>query len=271
MANNSVYRGTLQPLRQRLTEKWSPSGGFTSGIEWLGFGETEMRALAQQYADAGFEYEFVDQHGIFTLTGTDTSGNITIDTWEIGAQDEIVSSLKNPRNIAAIPAGYLELIGYALKKDVSIEAASAALEADTGDIYSDTIIGNAEAVRLYERLLKDQTGFLDSKYILRHTTNVGNRWGVNVADINVNAIYTTAQLLSETQNASSWVYPLPGRLAYKISNLSADAISRYGTLSAYQWGWLKSASPENTAANNRVNIVTEYKFDNWSTDEYATA
>src|SRR5690606_6075756 len=103
-------------------------------------------------------------------------------------------------------------------------------------------------------------------YVLRHTTNVSNRWNVNIADINVNRLYTTAQLLSEAQNAGLWNYPLPPRLAYKINAIAVPTVQ-----SGYLWSWLKSASSEASAANNRVNIVTEYALDQWSTDLYQTA
>jgi len=271
---NIIYRGTRTPLYQRLRRETSPTTGVLETHEWSGIGDVEMLALEQTYIAAGFAVTFENRFGTFTLTarGIQTGGNAlanTIDVWEIASDDEIVSSLKNPRNVAAIPAGYLELIARALKDGVTIAEASVSLEEDTGDTYSPIITDSAAAVRLYKRLQTGSDGYLDSKYTLRHTTNVDNRYGINIADLNVNRIYTTAQLLSETQNTSSWVFPLPGRLAYKINALSSDFIARYGTLSNYQWGWLKGASRENTSANNRVNIVTDYKFFNWSTDEYA--
>ena len=279
MADNSILRGTRAPLRQKLTEKWSPTKGFTASYDWLGFGEDEMRALAAQYAELGLEYEFVNEHGVFTLRGM-IAGNggsndgiqDTVDVWEIANQDEIVSSLKNPiYNTAGanpIPAAYLELIAYAVRNGSSIADASAALTEDTGDIYASAIDDNEYAVRLFKRLVGDQTGFFDSRYVLRHTTNVSNRWAANIADIGANMIYTTADLLTEVQSGALWIYPLPGRLAYKINALSSELIGRYGTEDDYQWGWLKGGSSEMTSANNRVNIVTEYKFYQWSTDEY---
>ena len=279
MADNSILRGTRAPLRQKLTEKWSPTKGFTASYDWLGFGEDEMRALAAQYAELGLEYEFVNEHGAFTLRGM-IAGNggsndgiqDTVDVWEIASQDEIVSSLKNPiynsTGANPIPAAYLDLIGYAISHGTDIETAATALEGITGDIYATAIDDNAYAVRLFKRLVSDQTGFFDSRFVLRHTTNVSNRWAANIADIGVNQIYVTADLLSEVQSGALWKYPLPGRLAYKINALSSELIARYGTQDDHQWGWLKGASSEMTGANNRVNIVTEYKFYQWSTDEY---
>ena len=270
MPDHSIIAGTLQPLRQRFTRKFSPSNGLVESTEWMGFGEAEMVALSQQVADSGGEYDFTNALGVYTLTATDTSGAVTIDSWEIGAQDEIVASTKNPLNIANCATGELDVIARAIRNGSTIAEAAIAMRADdSGGTYPSTL--GAYAARLYQRLLTDSTGFFDSKYVLRHTTNVSNRWGLNIADINVNCIYSTAELISEVQDPTLWIAPLPGRLAFKINAITSSFISRYGTIADFQVGWLKSASSENTAANNRVNIVTDYKFYRWSTDEYAQA
>lgn len=244
----------------------------TVTAEYLGFGEDQAIELANLFAASGFEYDYVNDGGVHTLVGTDTSGSVTIDTWEIGAQDEIVSSLKNPLNIYNISDDYLTVIARAVKDGTDILTAGAACAADGSTASTVTsITGNAYAMRLFKRMIGDQTGFFDSKYVLRHTTNVSNRYQANIADFNVNCIYTTAQLLSETQSGGLWIYPLPGRLAYKVSVIDADWYSRYGAESNYTIGWLKSCTTESTAGNNRVNMVTEYKFYRWSSDEYLTA
>jgi hypothetical protein len=50
--------------------------------------------------------------------------------------------------------------------------------------------------------------------------------------------------------------------------LDAQLQANYGALDFHTWGWVKRASPESTAANTRVNIVTEYEFDQWSEDVF---
>ena len=72
-------------------------------------------------------------------------------------------------------------------------------------------------------------------------------------------------LIAETTNAGSWVFPLPGRMAYKISNLAAPIV-----ISGYLWGWRKLPSTETTAAGNRIDITTEYWLEQWSTFIYGT-
>lgn len=257
-------RGTLSPLRQRTSERWSPTHGHTREFEWRGLSENQIRTYAYQYARAGCEYEYVSQHGVYTLVAVDTSGEVTIDTWEVQVNQVFVSSLLNPFNIENISTGNREIIARAVKDGSSLAEAQGVLEDETGDIYGD--VTDAIAIRLYKRLIAGDDTFLAYRYVLRHTTNVSNRYTINVADQYVGYIYSTAELLSETQDGDSWIYPLPGRLAYKLNNLAYPSVDQIDAFSF--WGWHKSASSESTAANNRVNIVTEYVLGAWKTDEY---
>lgn len=262
----ATIKGTLVPQEQRFSERYSPTSGYTREIEWKSFDRARIQSYANRYARKGCEYSLDVVHGVATLHAIDTTGNVTIDTWEIGVSETLVSSILNPRNITNAGAGRVEMIARAIKDGSTIEAAALALEADTGDIYSGDITDNEYAVRLYNRMQAGDDSFFFNQYVLRHTTNAPSRWGSNVADANVGRIYTTAQLLSEAEDASAWIYPLPGRLSYKIQNIPVPA----GIPNDRLWGWLKSASAESTAANNRINIVTEYKLGSLSTDEYAT-
>lgn len=266
---SNVYRGTLQPLLQRVTDRSSPVNGFVREFEYRGMSEARARALFNTYISAGMEAELAVNHGICSLVATDTSGAITIDTWEIGANQNAPIVFENPRNIANIAKATLMLIRFAVEKGLSPDEAIKIWDADTNltGQYGAAAwpAANTAGSRLYERAMRGKTEYRSFGYVLRHTTNVSNRYGQNIADVGVNNIYSTASLLSETQNANLWIYPLPGRLGYKISSITAPA-----GRADYLWGWLKSASSESTAANNRVNIVTEYTLDQWSTDEYAT-
>ncbi len=49
-----------------------------------------------------------------------------------------------------------------------------------------------------------RTNFIRGKYRLRHTTNAPSRWNANIADFNVEKIYTISQLLAECQNTNLW-------------------------------------------------------------------
>jgi hypothetical protein len=271
--SRAIYRGTSLPLQQRFSEHYSPTNGVTRDFLWRGHDFSRIQLLASQLVSVGAEYEYTFENGSHVLRAIDTSGEIAIDTWEMGLNRLLPSSFENPRNINSISPVHLALIKFAiemgLKPNDAVEEfnASPELVLQYGSATwptSSTSAGEA-ALALYDRVSKGSVSYTYSSYVLRHTTNVSNRWARNVSDVNVDCIYTTAQLLSEAENGNLWVYPLPGRLAYKILSLDAPPAR-----DRYLWGWLKSGSAESTAANNRVNIVTEYELGQWSTDEYST-
>jgi hypothetical protein len=270
---SSVHRrGVTEPLRQNYSENYDPESGWKRDWHWRGLSIDRMREYAAQYQRLGCATSLSLQRDIAELEVRDTTGEITIDRWEVDAEQVNKSSLVNPLHFQGsgpIPAANLEIIARALRDGSTLEEARSRLEDDTGDIYGD--VTNARALRLFARMLKGEVDFETDVYTLVHTTNVGNRYGQNVADLNKGLLYTTAQLLSETQSSYYWIYPLPGRLAYKIQNLANDAAFNFPAPDYYAWRWLKSASTERSAANNRVDISTIYKFDLYSLDEFASA
>ena len=123
-------------------------------------------------------------------------------------------------------------------------------------------------IRAYQRAMGGQDSFFWDVYSLRHTTNASNRGYSNIADYNVNRIYTQAQFLSEITNGTFWIFPAPIQI---ISALNTVFTGLGTAPSNYLKGALKGGSSRVTTANNRVNIVTEYKLLNWSTDDYDLA
>lgn len=112
-----------------------------------------------------------------------------------------------------------------------------------------------------------RTNFVHGKYSLRHTTIAPANYHQNVADFNVEKIYTIAQLLSEAQSGSLWVLPLPGYLAYKISNYPVPE----WMLPNYMFGALKLRSSASLAARGKVEISTEYLIDAVAIHTYGLA
>lgn len=255
-------RGTNIPQRQRLSKRWSPVNGYSEEAEYRGFSETQMDALAYQWEQNGYEYELTNTLGVFTLRGVDTTGSETIDTWEIAMNKMSPSLLQNPVTLASVASGggvyadNLKALTQHAKGEITEEKAK------------ELLASNAPGLRILDRMVKGGDSYLRDSYVLRHTTNVQNRYTSNVSDTNVGCIYTTSQLLSETTNAGYWSFPLPGRLSYKIQVIETDYLFLYGVPDFHTVGWLKSGSSENTAANTRVNITTEYEFDAWSEDVY---
>ena len=74
--------------------------------------------------------------------------------------------------------------------------------------------------RLYDKTKNgDEATFLTDRYSLRHTTTASNRGYFNVADANVNRIYTQSQFYSEIENSNFWFFPAPQEI---IGALNTD-------------------------------------------------
>lgn len=268
----STIRGTLQPQLQSETWGFDPTRGVTYRCEYKGASQALMRTLAQNYVAQGIGVTLTYNQGDTATLEIDNSTpggggdgiSDTIDTWQIVGNDMSYDLLMHPALINALAA-----VTPAIVVDDVIAAMRSNLHADTketnafssgGDLY-----GAPEIVRRFYRLaIRGSDEYRRAQYVLRHTTNAPNRYAVNVADFGIEQIYTTAELLTECQDSALWAYPMPGRLAYKINAIVAPE-----PRDNYLWGWLKSPSTETTAANNRIDIVTEYTLELWSTDVYA--
>lgn len=267
---SQIFRGTFNPQQQRYQITYSPTSGYIREWDYKGFSEALMSSLMSTYTAQGAEAILTGEHGIYTLHVRDGTGAVTLDTWQIAQQDERPSSLQNPRVrslIAAVPGNadtITEDIAKVLNGDtVTIDGTSYDYTAlKTYFTTSPTI--NEPAARLMERMKKGSTEFTRSTYILRHTTNASQAYLSNVADFNVDKIYTTAQLLTETLNGTYWLLPLPGEIEYAIRNTIVFPYTRAN----YMNGWLKRGPSRVTAANFRIEISTEYWAGQISTDEY---
>ena len=214
-------------------------------------------------------YTISYENGKATLETEDNRGNVTIDTWEIGVNRTTRSSFQNPLDIAALTTNDLKVIARAAQDGLSIMDALAALNADMtgGTPYTLPDITTPSATqRFYDRVITlGQDSYSLDQYTLRHTTNASNRGYYNVADANVNCIYTYAHFISEITNTSYWIFPAPNEILGALSTIFGQLSS---PASNFMQGALKGGSPRATAANNRINITTEYAIDVWSTDEY---
>ena len=294
-------RGFGTAFCQRQTGRWSPVNGWTFDQEFSGLSIDVMQSLANMYGGAGIEYELTYQNGIAKLTTRDTTGNITIDVWEINANQVTVSWLKNPlllANLYIVAAAYtgssnqnvldwnvtrfLGKMAAGIENNTSpLDTTQPATVADATGVFSsknffdgtftfDSISSSVclPILRAYQRAQAGQDVFFADQYTLRHTTNASNRGYFNVADRNVNALQTQSQFYTEITNGGYWIFPAPNEI---IGALNVIFNSLTPVPANYMAGALKGGSSRVTAANNRVNIVTEYKLFNWSTDDYPLA
>jgi hypothetical protein len=253
---NPKVNGSLAAIRQPTEVSYDPARGLQITQRWESAGDN-LSAIATSYQAARISYNLTRSTHKSVLVATAGGGQvgygeIATDTWQILA-NEIQKDLLQHNRSLAIDAAQIREIDRGIRGD------------SNGKLLSSQLTISGDAVSLYDLLFHDQTHFALGQYVLKHTTNVSNSYGINIADLNVEKIYTTAQLLAEVTNSALWTFPMPGRLQYKISNLPAP-IARSG----YLWGWRKLPSTETTAAGNRIDITTEYWLEQWSTYSYGT-
>lgn len=269
-----TLRGDPTPKLQRKTRRYNPEGGYVETTDWASFSESQILAMLNWAGNNGVEAEMTSRMGRHEITLTDTRGETRIDRWEFGVSEEQPSILQNPHldeniNGSAVTEEYRFAIGVALKYGISLDAACVHEDVETKygalSLPSDT----SRTRRIYEMMVNNQTQYQTGRLVLRHTTNVSNRYASNVSEVDENSIYYHADFLAEVLSTSLWVFPLPGRLEYKATsffNRHEPAAKTY-----YLYGWLKSVSPETAVSNNRVEIQTTYKLDFWPTDLYPVA
>ena len=261
IVNNAIWKGTASPSLKSFSGKFSPTSGWSFNQKFSGLSVLQMQVLANIYSNSGCAYTITYDNGMATLETEDNRGNVTIDTWEIGVNRTTRGCLQNPLNIAAL--------GGVESADILLLAKFAAGDATYADTKTAITGGDnlAAALRLLDRMNTGQDSYQFDQYTLRHTTNASNRGYYNVADANVNCIYTYAHLIGEITNFGYWIFPAPPEILGAISDIFAGLASP-GVY--YMQGALKGGSQRTTAANNRVTITTEYVIDVWSTDEYST-
>jgi len=258
-----TIKGSLIPFLQSQSWDFDPQRGYIHRMEFRGASQDQMLFLQQDFVKNGISCRLVYQQGdTATLEVDDSTQANLIDVWELVGNEESRDGLSHPTVLGIIPLSITEATIGQMRSDLEANET-------TASVYNALLAASypadlaATLARFYSLQQRGSGEYRRQQYVLRHTTNTPNRWNSNVSDVGVDAIYTTAQLISEISNGALWVFPCPGRLQYKISNIPVPSAQ-----AGYLWGWLKGASTETTGANNRVNICTEYSLEQWSTDYY---
>lgn len=247
---------------QRQVFRFDPSRGETVLTSWKGANQLDVEAIANVDAIEGVSYDLTFERGIASLNDDNATLNNPIDVWELAGNDERKDLFQNPIWANVLTDDMLALIRQHLDdNDTPTQAFAGGQTPDISGFVGTSI------ERAYARYQSGNEEFENDAYgggyVLKHTTNVPARWGVNVADFNVGYVYSTSELISEIGSFALWVYPAPFRLQYKINHIPVPTLREY-----FRWGWKKSRSNEDTTAHNRVNIVTSYVLEQWSTDDY---
>jgi hypothetical protein len=287
-----IKKGTLGPFQKPYTLRFDPRSGQTLKLKNLGNTAAllSLVALAQSQGATG---DFTVDPVLSTLETETPIQGITIngvaiaeyvfDQWEIETNESSESVFGDPRVQANISSNDRAVIARAIADRCSLGQAASRIGLGTNDQGNpgDNIGANwpspvttfvaptaGQSLQLYNEMMKMQDAWGPFTYVLRHTSNTNAQSTYNVADNNVNQIYTTAQLLSEVQSGFLWTYPIPSRLVTKILNIPVQ-YAETNEAAYYLWGWKKSASREQINAQFRVDIVTEYVLALWSTIRYA--
>lgn len=274
MSGPIAYRGTLVPQEQEYSYDYDPSTGGTRTFEFDTFSEANAVALANLNIANRVATKYRLVHGAATVILSD-SNFPGIDTWQIMANETSKSRWDAPAMLRILKYGngtdfYSDIIRF-LKDSIDNKSSWPQIVSSPFNQAGSTIVTTflgfdlAYLSNVYNLILSGSDVYPFSQYVLRHTTNVGNGYASNIADVNVDCVYTVSQLLSETQNYSRetqnyslWIFPLPGELQYFIQHINAPSFQ-----SGYLWGWLKRSATRTTAAHNRVDLTTEYWLEQW--------
>ena len=278
-----IKKGTLGPFQKPYMLRFDPRSGQTLKLKNLGSASMLLSsvALAQSQGATGeftvspvlSELETETPIQGITINGV-TISEYVFDQWEIETNEASESVFGDPRVQANISSNDRAVIARAIADGSTLTAAAASCTTDGIGANWPSPVTNfvaptaGQSLQLYNEMMKMQDAWGPFTYVLRHTSNTNAQSTYNVADNNVNQIYTTAQLLSEVQSGLLWTYPIPSRLVTKILNIPVQ-YAETNEAAYYLWGWKKSASREQINAQFRVDIVTEYVLALWSTIRYA--
>lgn len=292
----AIFRGRSDPIFQKWEIEFSPRNGGTTKFWYQGIDPNQMGALAQVAVEAGYSGTLSYQNSVATMTvqasntatvpGFTSPARDIVDKWEIAVDQEKPDLFENS-NFLGLFTGLDAAYGVPISQQVAhvirqvaggdgptwpnlvtvlngtpaSDASGNPIMAGAATVFLGAIIGAFslfQAVKYFaDDFLRGRTSFLNGKNLLRHTTSAPNTYSANVADFNVQKIYSISQLLTETQNGALWILPLPGYLAYKILTYPVP----FPMPPNYVWGALKMRSGATTVARDRVEIVTEYLID----------
>jgi len=304
-----------QLVQQNPTITWDKSAGFNYTKEFEG--ETKaVRGLFGRYVrDGGASSIRFEPDGatakLYVNYAKDVWGGsgvaeTPVEVWELDGNDQEYSLWEHPTIKAldfvtqtTIPAPYVDAgdtfnanevnrarIKKQLEEGVETDAdgkvKDPAFLTDTSTTDRQNPVCNADLIRLYRHLVKEQDSFQRPQYTLRHTFTFsqGYDYGATViqrAFGNVNRIVTPAQLLSNatigepsldaamsTSLANVHIYSVPTGVSTSTGQQTIDGI-------VHQWGWLKGAPRIISEGRRKVTVSQEWKLELWSTWAYSIA
>lgn len=268
--------GISAPVAQPAEVTYSPVNGLSFNQPYEGTDIVQANAIANSYIAARLPFAYTSDgrtHKIVPViqgvSADGTGAEVPHDRWEILANENHKDIYESPLALsleASVPGilGQIrkDLANYNAGKNGTAvtqpPSAHPIFTTSAGLAVDPTIY--AKALQLCRLLARGITMFATSQYVLKHTQTISHQYAHNVVDLNIERTYTTGQLLIE---CATYAFPLPGRMIAKIQDIAAP-----DRQDEYQWGWRKLPSPEVTLPGNKIEIVTEYYLDQWSTVLY---
>lgn len=247
---NVIINGKRGPIRQRIKISYDPQHGQTIGIPFESAGDG-LAGLAAQLEAYRVAYDLEPNERKSTLIAKPTGGqlgipNKSVDEWQLLPNEQQLSIQYAP-GAAGLTQAQFEAIYDAVR-----------------DGKESTFSGPAHQVFL--RVKRGEDHFAIGTQVLHHNTNVWDGYPGNVANVNQNRIYTTAQLIAECADVNEWVYPIPAGIVGAIESIELPPVR-----DGWQIGWRKLPAKWATAAGNRISVSTEYCFGQWDLFDYFLA
>lgn len=258
----ATVRGNNLPQLQQEIWDFDPIRGYIHYQTWRGASQAWMLAQQQGYVRSGIACRLIYHQGdTATLEIDDSSQTYVIDSWEMVGNDEARDGLSHPSLILGLVAASEdpEKVISVMRKNLAEETDPTVLFGTGGDLNGKPTI----CQEFYRLQMRGSTEYRRAQYVLRHKTNAPNVASPNIADFNVDAVYSPSSFLTEIASALLWAFPCPSYLLYRAAHIPAPA-----AIANYNWGWLKSNSTTINAPHNRIEICQEYVLEQWSSDYY---
>jgi hypothetical protein len=262
-------KGTVT-LPQPQSVGFDPYRGATRHQTWKTLDLDQLNSLAAQAIALQLPYTLGSTGTVHTIdieipegSTSPTAAVTPIDRWEM-PPNEIQKSIWQHKKCLPFGADAAGVAQIQLDGGQTLAQCTAAMAAMTPDPSaawdSDTRTAFGAA---YNLASSGATHYALGQYVLRHTASTWANFAGNIADVNVEKLYTTDQLLIETADPTLWRLPIYPALIYRIRNL-AKPPDRTG----YLWSWRKLPSGIVATAAARIEYATEYWLEQWSTFLY---
>lgn len=251
-----IINGSREPVRTSIRYSYDPQKGMVTRQEFESAGDG-LGGLANQCVRDGIQFEHV-ANGRRSKLSFESSGNtgggedINADNWQLLCNETSKSIFEHKR--------VLDLAQTDPTDPNSVSSVKAQVELHEKNRALKEPLPTGDALLLYNMLIKGVSSYQVGGYVLKHTTNVAGGYAANIADINVEKVYSIPALVREISDVTLWTKPCPPRLIYKIQNLEVQIATNEDLL----WGWRKLPAQETLAANNRIDISTEYWLAGWT-------